>query len=78
MVAKLQHRPLGHRKRVARQHPWPFDYDAPGPRGRAEACLHLQSAGMCPGYTVEELREAWDGAGELEREAIVATVKAVA
>ncbi|WP_038171664.1 hypothetical protein [Tomitella biformata] len=78
MVAKLQHRPLAPRQRVARQHPWPIDYDAPSPRGRAEACLHLLSAGLCPGYSLEEVREAWQGAGELEREALAIVAGRVA
>lgn len=58
--------------------PWPREYDKPGPRGRAEATEHLIAAGYCPGYTLDEMREAWAEAGELEREAIAIAAKRVA
>lgn len=62
----------------ARQAPWPLDYDAPSPRGRIDTVLHFRAAGLCPGYSVAELRECWADADTTdEREAIVEIGKAV-
>lgn len=56
--------------------PWPRSHPA-SQRGLAEAVAHILAAGLIPIFTIEEGRQAWADAGELEREALTVAAGAM-